>query len=107
MATQRKYSIYVFQLGHTAANDTAFEHSMRDPRKPCLYVGSTAKSIEERYDEHVSGKRTSRAARKHGVGPLRPDLAAGKYAYSREKAQEIEARVAEALRREGYGVSQA
>src|SRR5688572_25594561 len=44
MTTQRKYSIYVFQLGATARNDSAFEHAMRDPRKPCLYVGSTAKS---------------------------------------------------------------
>lgn len=104
---QPTFSIYVIELGSSACDDPTFDHPRRDPAKPCLYVGSTAKAIAERYEDHDRGAWTqSRAVRKHGAGPLRPDLAQGKYPYSRDKAEEIEARLADSLRSQGYGVSQ-
>ncbi|HKO91719.1 MAG TPA: hypothetical protein VJU61_11225 [Polyangiaceae bacterium] len=107
MTNRPIYSIYVVELGASALDDPKFDHPHRDRDKPCLYVGSTAKAIEERYDDHQVGSWTqSRAAQKHGVKRLRPDLAQGKYAYSRDKAVEIEARLADTLRSQGYGVSQ-
>ncbi|AKT41534.1 hypothetical protein [Chondromyces crocatus] len=102
-----KFWIYVIELGSSARLDPAFEHELRDPRKPCLYVGSTGKTIEERYADHLNGTWTqARAVRKHGAKRLRHDLAQGKYAFSRAKAEDIEARLAEQLRRLGFGVSQ-
>ncbi len=104
---QSTFSVYVIELGSSACNDPTFDHPRRDLGKTCLYVGSTAKTIAERYEEHTSGGRTqSRAVRKHGAKQLRPDLAQGKYAYSRDKAEEIEARLADTLRSQGYRVSQ-
>jgi len=103
------FRLYVLELGASARNDPKFDHSQRDPDKPCLYVGSTAKALEVRYAEHQTngGKTQADAVRKHRMKCPRPDLAEGKYAHSREKAEEIEARLADTLRARGYGVSQA
>lgn len=105
---QQVFSVYVLELGASARNDPKLDHPRRDPAKPCLYVGSTAKALEIRYAEHrTDGAKTQAdAVRKHGMKCPRPDLAEGKYAYSREKAEEIEARLAETLQARGYGVSQ-
>jgi hypothetical protein len=110
MITERTvYSIYVLELGASALDDRRFDHPRRDPDKPCLYVGSTAKPLEIRYAEHqtTGAKTQADAVRKHGFERPRPDLAQGKHAYSREKAEEMEARLADSLRSSGYDVSQA
>ena len=46
--------------------------------RPSVYVGETAKSVEERYAEHGRGVRSPRIIRggRGEVGPLRPDLVA-------------------------------
>ena len=107
------YTVYVIELGSSARHDPLFEHELRDRAKPCLYVGSTAKDVHVRHNEHCCDVgtpdhvvRKGHAVRKHGSRGLRPDLARGKYAMTRPKAEEIERRVAEALRREGFGVAQ-
>ena len=41
--------------------------------KPCVYVGMTGKSPEERFAQHKKGYKASRYARKYGVR-LRPRL---------------------------------
>lgn len=103
------YSIYVLELNASALDDPKFDHPRRDADKPCLYVGSTAKPLEVRYAEHATdgAKTQADAVRKHGFKQPRPDLAGDKYAYSRDKAEELEARLADSLRARGYGVSQA
>lgn len=108
MTTHRqKFVLYVIELGDSANDDPAFDHPHRDRGKPCLYVGSTAKTNLERYADHTSGTWTQcRAVRRHGARRLCPELAGNKYAYSREKIEQLEARLAQALRRRGYGVDQ-
>ena len=103
------YTIYVIELGPSALRDPLFDHELRDASKPCLYVGSTAKDVHVRHEEHCcngGGMTTGHAVRKHGSRGLRLDLARGKYAMTRQKAVEIERRVAESLRRRGFGVAQ-
>lgn len=105
--TRNRYSLYVIELGASARHDPSYDHPRRDPRMPCLYVGVTAHDVAERYEQHRRGGRlSSRAAKKHGCRRLRPDLAGGKYALSREKGEELERKLAARLRSEGYGVAQ-
>lgn len=105
--TRKKFWVYVIELGSSAEEDPKFDHPRRDRSKPCLYVGSTAKEIAERYDDHITGAWTqSRAVRRHGCTDLRHDLARKRYALSREKAEQLECQLAESLRRQGFGVSQ-
>ena len=102
-------AIYVIELGPSALYDPLFDHEFRDETKPCLYVGSTAKDVHVRHEEHCCGDRDrmrGHVVRKHGSRGLRLDLARGKYAMSRPKAVEMERRLAESLRRRGYGVAQ-
>ena len=101
------YAIYVIELGESAGQDPFFQHEFRDPMKPCLYVGSTAKDVHVRHDEHCCNVRMpGRVVRKYGSQGLRLDLARGKYAMSRQKAEDLERQLAEALRRQGFGVAQ-
>ncbi len=45
----------------------------RDPRLPWVYVGSSARSPEQRFEQHLSGYKASRLPRRFGLR-LRPDL---------------------------------
>ena len=101
------YTIYVIELGPSAMHDPLFDYELRDVTKPCLYVGSTAKDVHVRHDEHCCHVRMpGRVVQKYGSRGLRFDLARGKYAMTREKAEEMERRLAESLRRQGFGVAQ-
>lgn len=45
----------------------------RDPRIPWVYVGSTIRSPEQRFDQHVRGYKSGRLVKRFGLR-LRPDL---------------------------------
>jgi hypothetical protein len=45
----------------------------RDPRIPWLYVGSSARSPEERFAQHLRGYKSARLVKRHALR-LRPDL---------------------------------
>lgn len=74
--------------------------------KPCVYVGCTGLTPEERFARHKAGIRASTYVRKYGVRLL-PRL----YAYANpmpyEAAREMEVELAIALQAEGYAVWQA
>jgi len=63
MATRR---VYVIELDSAAGR-------RRDPRLPWLYVGSSARSPEERFEQHLNGYKSARIVKKHPLR-LRPDL---------------------------------
>ena len=76
----------------------------------CLYVGQTAKTPKERFDQHKSGHRnakghklSSEIVRKYGLY-LRPSLYQHIGPLSREEALEVEEGLALELRRKGYAV---
>jgi hypothetical protein len=95
--TPRVYRIYVVELA-----DAAGRRRRRD--RPCLYVGQTVVTPEERFAQHRRGHKASRVVRRHGRR-LRPDLYDGlPLLASREAALVLEARVAAELRSRGYRV---
>jgi hypothetical protein len=58
--------VYVIELDPHAGR-------RRDPRLPWLYVGSSARSPEERFDQHVCGYKSSGLVKRF-ARRLRPDL---------------------------------
>lgn len=70
-----------------------------------LYVGVTAKPVQERVREHRMGTG-ARSGRARDVVRLRRDLSPPAMCATRERAVQIEQRTAERLRRLGWKVSQ-
>lgn len=60
------HRVYVIELERAAG-------PRRDPRIPWVYVGSSARSPDERFEQHRRGYRSGRLVRRFGLR-LRPDL---------------------------------
>ena len=75
-----------------------------DPEQPCLYVGMTGLSPEERFANHKAGRKASPEVRDYGVRLL-PELTVDLNNLSYEDAVKAEADLAYYLRREGYFVA--
>jgi hypothetical protein len=86
--------VYVIQLSHCAA---------QDEDQTCVYVGQTARSLEERFMQHIVGYKASRHVRDHGIG-LRRDLSPRVWFSSRERTDAMEREVVDRLGRYGYRV---
>jgi hypothetical protein len=74
-----------------------------DPRRDCrwgLYVGETSREPDLRFDQHKSGYKASRAVNRFGVRLL-PDLTAHLTPLRRWEAIDLEAALADELRRVG------
>ena len=100
------YRVYVIELSPDVLGKkrVADENAGRREDKPCVYVGQTARTPEERFAQHKSGKRSSRIVREYGVR-LRPRLYrnVGPFA-TRAEAEAAESKLAEKLRGRGYVV---
>ncbi|MFC1629158.1 hypothetical protein ACFL3H_08615 [Gemmatimonadota bacterium] len=93
----RRYSVYVIEL-----SDEAGERS--NPDLPCVYVGQTVRSPEERFFQHKTGKKSSRWVKMYGVR-LRPDLYEDHNPIKdRDTAELLEKTLAANLTDEGYTV---
>lgn len=106
------YYVYVIEL------DKEFSKTSRaikdNPNgksdKPCIYVGSSSKTPEERFQEHIEGARNnkgplfSRIVRRYGIR-LRPRLYQ-KYnpMISREEAETKEKELTAKYKKRGYTV---
>jgi hypothetical protein len=58
--------VYVIELDRAAGR-------RRDPRIPWVYVGSSARSPEERFEQHLRGYKSARLVKRFALR-LRPDL---------------------------------
>ena len=100
------YRVYVIELRPEVLGKKRVADENADQRedKPCVYVGQTARTPEERFAQHLAGKRSSRIVREYGV-QLKPRLYrnAGPFA-TRAEAEVAEKRLAEKLRGRGYAV---
>ena len=78
------------------------------PGMLCFYVGSTSLTPEERFEQHISGrKNSSRIARRYGL-KLRMDLVPySETTFPRALALKEEAGLARELRTKGFGAWQA
>ena len=100
------YVVYVIKLKDGVRAEPRFAKRNPDARadKPCLYVGSTSLTPEERYEKHRSGIKSNRFVVNYHDG-LHARLTAKNPAFaSRKEAEAREAAFAESLRAKGYGV---
>ena len=75
-----------------------------DPAKPCVYVGMTGLTPEERFANHLRGVKGASVVTRYGVRLL-PDLYAHLNPMPFEAAAQMERDLAEDLRRAGYTVT--
>ncbi len=103
----KHYQVYVVELDPRVLERKAFAARNTDYRagKPCVYVGMTGLSPEERFANHKRGYKASRYVRDFGIR-LRPDLYPDGGPFGYREAQRMERHVARELRVLGYGVWQ-
>jgi len=80
------------------------ENPKRDPKKPCVYVGMTGLTPEERLANHQAGVKSAAVVKRYGLRLL-PELYAHLNPMPFEAAVQMEADLAEDLRRAGYTVT--
>ena len=76
----------------------------RDPKKPCVYVGMTGLTPEERFANHKADTKAAWVVQRYGLRLL-PELYAHLNPMPFEAAAEMEKDLAEDLRRSGYTVT--
>lgn len=100
------YRVYVIDLDAQVLSSAKFRRANAGhvEGKPCVYVGSTGLTPEERFERHRSGRWANEFAKAHGVR-LRPSPYAGTGPFAtRAEAEAAEAALAERLRGRGYAV---
>ena len=101
------HNVYVIELAREVLEEARFRRANPgyDPAKPCVYVGMTGLTPEERFAKHKQGIKANRFVMRYGVRLL-PEL----YAYANpmpyEAARDMEVELAIGLREEGYAVWQ-
>ncbi len=103
----RHHSVYVVELDAAVRTRRRFREANpnHDPDMACLYVGMTGLSPEERFQKHKQGHKACRYVKAFGKR-LRLDLYDGLNPMTFEEACDMEAELAEQLRRQGYAVWQ-
>ena len=76
----------------------------REPSKPCVYVGMTGLSVEQRFENHKNGQKSAWVVRKYGLR-LMPELFGFLNPMPFEAAAQMERDLAEDLRADGYTVT--
>ena len=107
MSRKKHHSVYVVGLSRTVLKDRRFvrKNPDHDPDKPCLYVGMTGLSPEERLENHKAGHKSNRYVREYGL-ELRRELYEQYNPMTYDEARAMEVDLAEKLRTEGYAVWQ-
>jgi len=100
------HSVYVVLLAPEAGRlrEVRAENPGADPTKPCIYIGMTGLSPEERFQNHKQGLKASRVVQLYGVRLL-PELYEIFNPMPFEAALEMERELAEDLRAQGYTVT--
>jgi hypothetical protein len=99
------HNVYVVLLDPAAGRLRAVRaaNPKRDPKKPCVYVGMTGLTPEERFANHKAGIKGAWVVKRHGIRLL-PELYAHLNPMPFEAAARMEQDLAEDLRRAGYTV---
>jgi hypothetical protein len=102
------HSVYVVELSKDVLGEARFRRCNPDydPSRPCVYVGMTGLSPDERFDKHMAGIKANRYVTRYGLRLL-PELYECYNPMPYEGAREMEVELAIALREAGYGVWQA
>ena len=100
------HSVYVILLDPTALRHPSILrlNPNRQLTKPCVYVGMTGLSVEQRFENHKKGQKSAWVVRKYGLR-LMPELYAFLNPMPFEAAAQMEKDLAEDLRADGYTVT--
>ena len=101
------HSVYVVLLSKDVLDEPRFRKANADydPSRPCVYVGMTGLSPDERFDKHKAGIKSNKFVRLYGLR-LMPELYEVYNPMPYEAARDMEVELAIGLREEGYGVWQ-
>ena len=107
ISTQTKdhHNVYVVLLEKSVARlrKVRAVNPARDPKKPCVYVGMTGLTPEERFANHKRGIKSSSLVKRYGIRLL-PEYYAHLNPMPYEAAAQMERDLTEDLRRAGYSV---
>jgi hypothetical protein len=100
------HNVYVVLLDPAVGNlrKVRAENPKRDPKKPCVYVGMSGLSPEERFTHHKAGTKAASLVKRFGLRLL-PELYEHLNPMPYEAAAQMEKDLAEDLRRAGYTVT--
>ena len=103
---EHHHSVYVVLLDPAAGRLRVIRatNPKRDPKKPCVYVGMTGLTPEERFANHRAGTKAASVVTRFGLRLL-PELYAHLNPMPFEAAVQMEQDLAEDLRRSGYSVA--
>jgi hypothetical protein len=106
-APSQHHSVYVVLLSYDVLNEPRFRKANPDydSSKPCVYVGMTGLSPDERFDKHKAGIKSNKFVRLYGLR-LMPELYEVYNPMPYEAARDMEVELAIGLHEEGYGVWQ-
>jgi hypothetical protein len=105
IGTDQHHNVYVVLLDPAAGKlrKVRAENPNRDPKKPCVYVGLTGLTPEERFANHKADIKAAGVVKRYGVRLL-PELFAHLNPMPFDAAVEMEKDLAEDLRRSGFTV---
>jgi hypothetical protein len=103
---EHHHSVYVVLLDSAAARwrTVRAANPKRDPKQPCVYVGLTGLTPEERFANHQQGIKSASVVKRFGLRLL-PELYAHLNPMPFDAAVQMEMDLAEDLRRAGYTVT--
>ena len=108
----RKYYVYVIELDKEFAltRKAREANPEQDLDKPCIYIGCTSKTPEERFREHMIGARNSRGplfsrvVYMYGKCLLPKEYRKYNPIDTRKEALEMERKLTDRYRKQGYTV---
>ena len=92
------------RLAHGRIRKVRAENPDHNPKKPCVYVGMTGLTTEERFANHKAGIKSASVIKRYGLRLL-PELYRHLNPMPYEAAARMEMDLAEDLRRAGYTVT--
>ena len=103
---EHHHNVYVVLLDSAVGKvrKVRAENPKRDRKKPCVYVGMTGLTPEERFANHKAGIKDAPLVKRYGIRLL-PGLFAYLNPMPFEVAAQMEMELAEDLRRAGYTVT--
>ena len=103
---EQHHNVYVVLLDSAVGKNRTVRaaNPKRDPKKPCVYVGMTGLSAEERFTNHGAGIKSAWAVKRYGLRLL-PELYAHLNPMPFDAAVQMEMDLSEDLRRAGYTVT--
>lgn len=101
------HNVYVVELSKEVLYEPKFRKANPDynPSRPCVYVGMTGLTPDQRLDKHKAGIQSNKYVRLYGLR-LMPELYEVFNPMPYRGAQDMEVELAIALKEKGYGVWQ-